>query len=246
MRGAGSKDARRISGQTRTMCGRYTLDVSAETLAKAFGLAPIGFRVERHWNIAPGQHVIVVRPDKGGRLADQARRGLVPAWSKDPASGPRPINARAETVATKPTFRDAFRHGRCLVPASGFYEWKAEGGRKQPWYIHPRDGGLLAFAGITTVWDGPEGPLRTVCIVTTTPNELMAPIHHRMPVTLGREGWETWLDANSPAEALKGMLMPCPADVLEARPVSARVGNMHNDDPTLTDLSEDRALRNIP
>ncbi|MFN8011326.1 MAG: SOS response-associated peptidase [Holophagaceae bacterium] len=215
------------------MCGRYTLDASTETLAKAFGVAPIGFRVERHWNIAPGQYVIVVRPNKGGRLADQARWGLVPAWAKDPSSGPRPINARAETVATKPTFRDAFRHSRCLVPASGFYEWKADGGRKHPWYIHPRDGGLLAFAGLTAVWEGPEGPMRTVCIVTTTPNELMAPIHDRMPVILPGEAWTPWLDETTPGEVLKSMLVPVSSNHLTAHRVGHAVGRVQYDGPEL-------------
>lgn len=215
------------------MCGRYTLDVSAETLAKAFDLAPIGFRVERHWNIAPGQHVIVVRPDKGRRIADQARWGLVPAWSKDPDVGPRPINARAETVATKPTFRDAFRHGRCLVPASGFYEWQTEGGRKQPMYIRPKDGGLLAFAGLWATWEGPEGPLQTVCILTTTPNELMAPIHDRMPVILPASEWRPWLDPESEPESIQGLLDPCPAGQLAVQAVGPEVGNVRNDSPAL-------------
>ncbi|MBK8727626.1 MAG: SOS response-associated peptidase [Holophagaceae bacterium] len=110
------------------MCGRYTLTVSTDTLAKAFDLAPIGFRMERHWNIAPGQHVIVIRPEKDRRAADLARWWLVPSRLKDPLHGSRPINARAETVAKKPSFRAALRHKRCLVPASGFYEWRKEGG----------------------------------------------------------------------------------------------------------------------
>ncbi len=215
------------------MCGRYTLDVSAETLAKAFDLAPLGFRVERHWNIAPGQHVIVVRPDKGRRIADQARWGLVPGWSKGPDAGPRPINARAETVATKPSFRDALRHGRCLVPASGFYEWKAEGGRKQPMYIHARDGGLLAFAGLRATWEGPEGPLHTVCILTTTPNELLAPIHDRMPVILAPGGWAAWLDPDAGSANMKALLAPCPAEALAAHPVGTEVGNVRHDHPGL-------------
>ena len=228
------------------MCGRYTLDVSAETLAKAFDLAPIGFRVERHWNIAPGQHVIVIRPDRGRRIADQARWGLVPAWSKKPNAGPRPINARAETVATRPTFRDAFRHGRCLVPASGFYEWKAEGGRKQPMVIHPKGGGLLAFAGLRATWEGPEGPLHTVCILTTTPNELMAPIHDRMPVILDPKNWEAWLEPGTPHQDLEALLVPCPASSLLAHAVGSAVGNVRNDDPGLVRPVQPRAPEGPP
>lgn len=215
------------------MCGRYTLTVSAKTLAEAFHLAPIGFRVERHWNIAPGQYVIVIRPETDQRIADRARWGLVPSWSKDPTTGPRPINARAETVAEKPTFREAFRHKRCLIPASGFYEWKKDGSQKQPFYIHPVGEEFFAFAGLMENWQGPEGELQTTCILTTTPNSLMAKIHDRMPVILPKAAWEAWLDPSTASIVLKALLVPYPPEQIAAHPVSASVGNPVNDGPEL-------------
>lgn len=215
------------------MCGRYTLTVSAKTLAEAFHLAPIGFRVERHWNIAPGQYVIVIRPETDRRIADVAQWGLVPSWSRDPTTGRRPINARAETVAEKPTFREAFRNKRCIIPASGFYEWRKEGAQKQPFYIHPVGEELFAFAGLMENWKGPDGELHTTCILTTTPNALMAKIHDRMPVILPKTAWEAWLHASPDSNDLKALLVACPSELMAAHSVGASVGNVRNDAPEL-------------
>ena len=211
------------------MCGRYTLDVSATSLAEAFGLAPIGFRVERHWNISPGQHIIVVRPDRGGRVADVARWGLVPVWSRDPNQGPMPFNARAETAAQKPTFRDAFRHRRCLVPATGFYEWQKDGRSSQPYLIRTRERGVFAFAGLWEDWQGPAGVLRTACILTLPPNAFMAQLHNRMPAVLPQEAWPTWLDPGTEPESLSHLLSMGVGQPLNAWPVGPAVGSVQNE-----------------
>lgn len=216
------------------MCGRFTLHASeAELVAGLLCPKLAGFREERRYNIAPGQWVIVVRPERDERVPALAQWGLVPSWAKAPQAGPRPINARAEGVATKPTFRGAFRQGRCLVPASGFYEWQKEpDGAKQPFYLRPRGGeGLFVFAGLLSTWAGPEGELTTCALLTTTPNALMAGVHDRMPVILPSTAQAAWLDpANPHAETL---LLPCDPGLMEAHPVGAAVGNPRNDFPEL-------------
>jgi len=216
------------------MCGRYTFTFNAKTLGEAFGMVPPGFRVERSYNTAPGQWVIVVRPDKSELLADVAQWGLVPTWSKGPGSGPQPINARSETIAEKPLFRGAFRRKRCIVPASGFFEWRVEGKAKQPFYIHPAEGDLFAFAGLLEDWQGPNGELlNTTCIITTAPNELMVRIHDRMPVILPRDAWALWLDPLAQPAELQGLLRPYPSERMAAYPVSLAVGNVANNGPEL-------------
>ncbi len=215
------------------MCGRFSIYATAQELADGTLCQRLaGYREERRYNIAPGQWVIVVRPEARERVPVLAQWGLVPTWSKEPQAGPRPINARAEGIDTKPTFRGAFRHGRCLIPASGFYEWRTLGQRKQPFFIRPRGGeGLFVFAGLLSVWAGPEGELVTCTIITTTPNELMAPLHHRMPVLLAREEQAAWLDPDN-RQAL-ALLRPFPSEAMEAYPVSAAVGSPRNDGPEL-------------
>lgn len=209
------------------MCGRFTLQLGADELAREFGLVFSGLHIEKRFNIAPGQVVIVVRPAKAGRALDAMIWGLVPSWSKDPSGGPRPINARAETLAEKPMFRGPFKNGRCIIPASGFYEWKAEGKAKTPWYIHPQGEPLFAFAGLSSLWEGPEGELRTCTIITTEPNALMAALHNRMPAILPREHWDAWLD---PAERNPGrLLLPFPDSGMASHPVGPAVGNPNNE-----------------
>jgi len=216
------------------MCGRYSLSCTTKALESIFDLVPMGFREERRYNIAPGQWVIVIRPDhERKRTVGAARWGLVPSWAKDPEAGPKPINARAEAIAEKPTFRGAFRHGRCLIPATGFFEWMKVGKTKQPFYIHPTTGKLFAFAGLHSHWAGADGELETCTIITTTPNEVMDPIHDRMPVILPPESWETWMDPNTSTSAAIGLLKPCPPDWMESYAVSSRVGKIKNDDPGL-------------
>ena len=217
------------------MCGRYTFTFDAKTLAEAFGMVPPGFEMVKGYNIAPGQYVVVVRPEKGQRVADIAFWGLIPGWVKDPNVFSKPINARAETLEEKPSFRTAFKRKRCIVPASGFYEWKIEGKAKQPFYIHPKDGDLFAFAGLMGDWQGPNGEVMvSACIITTEPNDLMAGIHNRMPVILPRTAWDLWMDPASQTRELQPLLVPYPAGLMDAYPVGTAVGNVQNDGPELT------------
>lgn len=188
------------------------------------------------WNVAPTQDVAAVRlGEDGARHLDLLRWGLVPHWADDPAIGNRMINARGESVADKPAFRGAFRQRRCLVPADGFYEWKAAGKRKQPYLIRRRDGRPLAFAGLWERWPGPKGaplpqPLETVTIVTTAAGGMIADLHERMPVMLEPEHWGLWLDPRAPLPMVEDLLRPAPDPALEAVPVSTRVNDVRNDD----------------
>jgi putative SOS response-associated peptidase YedK len=222
------------------MCGRYTLATAPEALARIFELDDPP-ELPARYNIAPTQQVPAVRlvVDEGSgasrrRVLRLLRWGLVPFWAKDPGIGARMINARAETVADKPAFRAAFRRRRCLVLADGFYEWQRVGrGAKQPFLIRLRDGGPFAFAGLWERWTGPEGePLESCTLLTTQPNELVAPIHNRMPVILDPADYDAWLDPQlqDPA-ALRPLLRAFPAEKMIAHPVSQRVNNPRVDEP---------------
>lgn len=214
------------------MCGRYALNTSAQELIDHFQLVrcsdfPIRF------NIAPSASVPVIRqsPD-GDRVADLLRWGLVPHWAKDPTIGAKLNNARAESVMEKPSFQSAYQRRRCLIPASGFYEWQAVPGepRKQPWFIHLRSGEPMAMGGLWESWKDPSGEIvRTFCVVTTEANQIMAPIHDRMPVLIGAKSWSRWLDPSIPGSALAGMLNPFPAELMEAWKVSRRVSNARDE-----------------
>jgi len=212
------------------MCGRYALHANPEVVALQFGLeeAP---EFKRSYNICPGGEILIVRLDRDGRrVARHNRWGLIPHWAKDPSIGNKLANARGESLLERPAFRDAFRRWRCLVPASGFYEWQAVSGRKQPWHIRPSDAELFGLAGITAIWNG----IRSVSLITTAPNELMAPIHDRMPVIVGPEDYARWLDPESQdAEALMTLVRPYPAARMAARAVGMRVNQPENDDPAL-------------
>ena len=215
------------------MCGRFSIYATSQELAEGTLCELLaGFREERRYNIAPGQWIIVVRPEKGQRVPDLAQWGLVPSWAKEPKDGPRPINARAEGIETKPTFRGAFHQGRCLIPASGFFEWKQLGKGKQPYFIRPRGGaGIFTFAGLCAIWAGFEGELQTCTIITTSPNELMAGLHDRMPAILSGEDQAAWLDPENKKAA--ELLRPFPTEAMEAFPVGAAVGNPRSGGPEL-------------
>lgn len=216
------------------MCGRYTFTFDAKTLTEALALVPPGFHIQKGYNIAPGQYIVIVRPEKGQRAADVAFWGLIPGWVKDPNVFSKPINARAETLEEKPSFRTAFKRKRVIIPASGFYEWKTEGKLKQPFYIHPTDGDLFAFAGLMEDWQGPNGEqMISACIITTEPNVLMAGIHNRMPVILPKSAWDLWLDPASQTREVKPLLVSYPDELMAAHPVSQAVGNVRNDSPDL-------------
>ncbi len=220
------------------MCGRFALISDTERLAEIFGLdmaAVVGIppAVPRY-NIAPTQPVIAVRlsPETRQRELTFFRWGLIPSWAKDMSMGARLINARSETVAEKPSFRAAFKRRRCIIPADGFYEWQKRDGRKQPFYIHATDDGVLGLAGLWEVWRDPEGnSLQTCTILTTRPNELVAPLHNRMPVILEPEDYGTWLDPGDQPELGLHLLRPYPADRLDAYPVSTLVNSPKNDSP---------------
>jgi putative SOS response-associated peptidase YedK len=189
------------------------------------------------WNLAPTDPLPVVRFDArdGERSLDVMRWGLIPYWAKDIKIGFSTINARAEEIDTKPAFREAFRQRRCLVPLDNFYEWKKTGTGKQPYAIALKGGGLMAMAGLWETWRSPEGErIRSFTIATTTPNELCAELHNRMPVVLKPEVWPMWL-GEEPAEAarLRALLAPYPSEDMICWPVSPRVGNVKNNDPSL-------------
>lgn len=208
------------------MCGRYALHATPEVIALQFGLAGAP-QLKPRYNITPGTDLLVVGPAGAARK----RWGLVPAWAKDPSIGNRLANARAETVAEKPSFRQAFRRARCLVPASGYYEWQAVAGGKQPWYFTEKSGAPFGLAGLAERWVGPDGPLDTVCLITTEPNALAARVHDRMPVIIAPADYAAWLD---PANGRAGGLMrPYPESAMEAWPVSRRVNTPREDDAAL-------------
>jgi putative SOS response-associated peptidase YedK len=213
------------------MCGRYTLKTSVDTLVEQFGIDEYPSSITASYNIAPTQEVAAVIAEDEKRKLQMLRWGLIPSWADDPSIGNRMINARAETVAQKPSFRNAFKEHRCLVLADGFYEWQRIQGGKQPYYIHMKDGSPFAFAGLWETWrNGQE--IRSCTIITTEANELVGGIHNRMPVILPPEDYELWLDPDfEEKEALTSFLRPYPSDVIEAYPVSRRVNSPSNNAP---------------
>ena len=220
------------------MCGRYSLHSLPEVIALQFGLASAPAIMPRY-NVAPGTELLAVRVDAGGRrVAQMLRWGLIPSWAKDPAIGNRMINARAETLAEKPSFRTALKRRRCIIPADGFYEWKNTGGRKQPYFVRPSADQLWGLAGLYELWQGPQGALHSCTIVTTAANEFMRQLHERMPVILPRDAYAYWLDsANSDSAALGNLLLALPAEAMRAYPVSQRVNSVRNYDPSLIEES---------
>jgi putative SOS response-associated peptidase YedK len=212
------------------MCGRYTLAAPADLLADLFGVPAPEEPPPPRFNVAPTQTMPVV-PNLEPRRLVAMRWGLVPRWAKDASIGNRLINARSETAAEKPSFRDALRKRRCLVPADGFYEWSGEGKERFPLLVRRRDGTPLGMAGLWESWTSPEGEiLDTFTLLTTSPNELMVRFHDRMPVILGPESWDRWLAPTAVAsEEVLPLLVPCPADWLEAVPVSRAVNSPRTD-----------------
>ena len=221
------------------MCGRYVLKSSPQRLREVFGIEGPDTAHSEEWrpryNIAPSQVAPVVRVIEGQRHLDLLRWGLIPSWAEDLSIGMKLINARGETAATKPAFRAAFRSRRCIVPADGFYEWQQQPSGKQPYYIHRQDGHLLAMAGLWEHWmlPGAAEPLLTFSILTTEANDLMRPLHDRMPVVLEGDDLGLWLDSGSKAEELQALMRPKKESGWEAYPVSRAVGNVRNDLDTL-------------
>lgn len=220
------------------MCGRFTLRASPAEIAEAFELLRDLSEWERpRFNIAPTQSILAVRAGDEGREAARMRWGLIPSWAKDTKLAASMINARAETVAEKPAYRAAFKRRRCLVPVSGFYEWRRDGKSKVPYLISLRNEELFAFAGLWEKWKSPDGELVESCtVLTTSPNELMSTIHDRMPVILKPADYGVWLDPQlDDAGALSTLLVSYPSDEMQAEQVSDVVNNARNEvDPRLT------------
>ena len=220
------------------MCGRFVSTSPPSEIARYFDAAAPEALLEPSFNVAPSNDVYAVVVDGDVRRLDAFHWGLVPFWAKDPKVGSRMINARAESLTSSNAYKRAFQRRRCLIPADGFFEWrKLPGGkRKQPYFIERTDGEPLAFAGLWEAWRGPDRqgePLRSTTIITTTPNETLAPIHDRMPVILPESRWEEWLDpANNDTDTLGKLLAPAPA-ILTAHPVSTLVNNVRNQGPEL-------------
>jgi len=216
------------------MCGRFTLHIPPELLAEIFGLTSTPF-YPASYNVAPSQQVPVIRgmADNGQRELALLRWGLVPSWARDPSIGSRMINARAETIQEKPAFRHAIRYRRCIVPASGFFEWQVEGGQKQPLYLRIRESSIMGLAGIWEEWKTPEAALlETFAILTTTSNRLIEPIHDRMPVILHPREYDLWLDREvTDPEKLKRLYHPYLSELLEICRVSDLVNSPRNNSP---------------
>jgi len=216
------------------MCGRYTLTSAPEALRALFRYEEQPNFPPRY-NIAPTQPIAIVRLNEGKRQFALVRWGLLPSWVKDPKSFTLLINARGESVCDKPAFRAAMKRRRCLIPADGFYEWKAVAGRKQPYYVRAKSGTPLAFAGLWECWSGPNGEeMETAAIVTTRANRLLGPIHDRMPVIVPPEAFDLWLNcAEVDAKTAEALIQPAPENVLEPYEISTAVNRTANDNPKL-------------
>jgi putative SOS response-associated peptidase YedK len=216
------------------MCGRFSLTSTPEQLAERFGLASAPECAPRY-NVAPGQDVLAIRSfENGARRAEPLRWGLIPFWA-DPAAASAPlINARAETAAHKPAFRDAFRGRRCIVPADGFYEWADRGGFRQPYWIAPVDADPIGIAALWDRWRTPAGSMLETCaLLTTAANARIAGLHPRMPAILQPEAYGDWLDPARGVDALARLLAPLREDALAFHPVSTRVNRVESDEPAL-------------
>ena len=214
------------------MCGRFTLTTDLEQLEMRFSFRATNLSAQPRYNIAPSQQVLAVIGAEE-RRAGFLRWGLIPSWAKEPSIGDRMINARAETLAEKPSFRRALQKRRCIVLADGFYEWKAEGKKKTPMYITLKSHEPFGFAGLWETWKSPaDETIHSCTLITTTPNTLMESIHNRMPVILSREAEAQWLDpATTAPERLLPLLTPHPAEAMEAYAVSLAVNSPRNDAP---------------
>lgn len=227
------------------MCGRFVSASPPDELARYFQVEQVAEQVlEPSFNVAPTKDIYVVVERGGVRRLDTYHWGLIPFWAKDRKVGQRMINARAEGLADKGAYRRAFQKRRCIIPVDGFYEWKKEPGakRKQPVYVQRKDGEPIALAGLWELWKPKESEddastwVRSCTIITGDPNDLIAPVHDRMPVLLPPSAWDTWLDpGNDDLDTLGQLLVPAPSELLVVQPVSLRVNDVRNDDPGLTE-----------
>jgi len=211
------------------MCGRYTLKKTKNELEKQFNIVDSSIKVQQRFNIAPTQIVpTVIETGKGNELHGY-RWGLIPHWAKDKSIGNKLINARAETVHEKPSFRKSFKTQRCLIPADGFIEWKKQGKEKYPHYISLKSDAVFAFAGIWAEWRMKEEVIRSCCIITTEANPYLQPIHNRMPVILNPEDYSIWLAPVEKTETLRSLLRPFPEDQMKEYEVSREINSPAND-----------------
>jgi putative SOS response-associated peptidase YedK len=216
------------------MCGRYELHTHPAAIALAFGLrSPPA--IKPRYNIAPMQPVPIVRQNSAGeRVLSEMRWGLVPRWAKDPSIGNKLINARGEGIADKPAFKMAFERRRCLLPADGFYEWKAVKGGKQPYLVANKSGMPLGLAGLYERWLAPDGEVLDSCtVITIDANDSLRDVHDRMPVIIAPDQYARWLDRST--SAVTDLIAPYPSDALRVHPISTRVNQVKNDDPKLLD-----------
>ena len=229
------------------MCGRYMITTVPEALRALFRYFEQPNFPPRY-NVAPTQPVPIVRVVEGQREFALVRWGLIPPWVKDPRGFSLLINARGESVLDKPAFRNAMKRRRCLFPADGFYEWKRDGERKQPWFVRLKSGQPMAFAGLWETWSGPNGEeMETAAIVTTTASRSIAHIHDRMPVIVAPEAFDFWLDPNVDARTAAAVIAPAPDAALEAYEVSSAVNRTANDSPDLLEpLREPETVQAAP
>jgi putative SOS response-associated peptidase YedK len=214
------------------MCGRFVITAPVPIIAELFDLGGMPELAPRY-NVAPTQTIPAVRAiDDKGRELVLLRWGLIPSWAKDKKLAASLINARSDSVAEKPAFRSAFKRRRCLIPADGFYEWKTADGKKQPYLFRLIDNRPFAFAGLWERWHGPEGDVESCTLITTDANEVVRPVHNRMPVILDRNAYGNWLDPNvNDKQTLQALLQPFDPSVMIAQAVSLHVNNARNDDP---------------
>lgn len=224
------------------MCGRFALTLPHDAVLDVFRAQPSPRLTERlgnlgpRWNVCPTTDIPVVLAHDGERLLAPLRWGFIPRWYKTPTGGPLLINARSETIAEKPAFRSACRERRCLIPAAGFYEWREEDGRKQPFWIRPAagppEGSLFAFAGVWETWRGPDGQRIAACAIVTGPaSQTLAPVHHREPQVIAPEDFALWLGEDGPGAAR--LMRPAPEGFWTFHKVSPRVNGVKHDDPEL-------------
>ncbi len=214
------------------MCGRFTLRSPAGVIVAQFGLRELAELAARY-NISPTQDVLAIRTDDATRAWQPVwlRWGLVPSWAKDEKIGAQMINARSETIAEKPSFRSAFKQRRCLIVADGFYEWQKAGRAKLPFHIRRRDNQPFAFAGLWERWRGGDGALESCTIITTAANELLRPLHERMPVILAPNDYGTWLAPAAKPEELQPLLASSDTPEFEVVPANPSVNNARHDAP---------------
>jgi putative SOS response-associated peptidase YedK len=223
------------------MCGRYGLTVDTSKLQERFETSNTLPDVQPRYNIAPTQELPVIVRNSPNSMA-LMQWGLIPSWSKEPKVSYSTINARAENLLKSSVYKKPFQSQRCLVPASGFYEWKQTSDGKQPYYIHVQDTDVFAFAGLYDIWRDKHGhELHSYTIITTTPNDLVAPIHNRMPVILRRDDEDAWLDQDADQARLLSLLRPYPADEMSAYRVSTWVNSPSNDTPQVLEPLEQAA-----